>query len=314
MAQLIKLQDYITRYESDIYRYPSQYIRLKKQQWKTFETMLRNPVDPTLSTKEPVEEIQGDKESRLSSLMKSFKRKGANEEELFVGKVSTPAPGLEEEWEFPVVSGKKTPAERKQQFLDSILPLQLKWASSTIREMSYLQKNYKRETLLKYFLQRFPDTFFVMYKPIFLVKQAPVELEIILITPNEIFAVYYMDEQEESVILGNNERFWSIREKENERKIVNPTISLNRMGSIIKNILPQYEVSLPVTKMLLHPKGYIDIFDGPTDVQVIDKRTYDKWFEKMRANSLPLKHSQLKAAGALLSHCQSTYIDRPEWQ
>ncbi len=153
-----------------------------------------------------------------------------------------------------------------------------------------------------------------MYKPIFLVKQAPVELEIILITPNEIITVHYMDEQVESVVLGNNDRFWSIREKENERKIVNPTISLNRMASIIKNILPQYEVSLPVTKLLLHPKGYIDISDGPTDIQIIDKRTYETWFEKMRANRLPLKHSQLKAAGALLSHCQSTYIDRPEWQ
>lgn len=313
MAQLIKLQDYITRYEADIYRYPNQYIRLKKQQWKTYEEMLRRPVDSHNLSHHTLEEAASSKEGRLISLMKSFKKK-EQEEELFTGKVVTADAVHDEEWELPPITGSKTPEERKQQFLDSILPVQLKWASSTIREMSYLQKNYKRETLLKYFLQRFPDTFFVMYKPIFLVKQAPVELEIILITPNEILALYYMDEQEESVVLGNNDRFWSIREKEKERKLVNPTISLNRMGSIIKHILPQYDVSLPVTKLLLHPKGYIDISDGPTDVQVVDKRTYEKWFEKMRANNLPLKHSQLKAAGALLSHCQSTYIDRPEWQ
>lgn len=314
MAQLIKLRDYITRYEADIYRYPNQYIRLKKQKWKTFEEMLRNPEDFSLPAKEPDEEVKAEKESMLSSIFKPFRKREEEEENLFVGKVNTLAAEMDEDWEPPTVSGNKTPEERKQQFLDSILPLQLKWASSTIREMSYLQKNYRREPLLKFFLQRFPDTFFVMYKPIFLVKQAPVELEIIIITPNEIFAVHYMDEQDESVILGNNERFWSIREKEKERKIVNPTISLNRMGVIIKNILPQYDISLPVTKLLLHPKGYIDIFDGPTDVKVIDKRSYEKWFEKMRENKLPLKHSQLKAAGALLSHCQSTYIDRPEWQ
>jgi len=313
VAQLIKLQDYITRYEADIYRYPNQYIRLKKQQWKTYEEMLRRPADSLNPSHHTLEEAATSKEGRLISLMKSFKKK-EQEEELFTGKVVTADAVHDEEWELPPVTGSKTPEERKQQFLDSILPVQLKWASSTIREMSYLQKNYKRETLLKYFLQRFPDTFFVMYKPIFLVKQAPVELEIILITPNEILALFYMDEQEESVVLGNNDRFWSIREKEKERKLVNPTISLNRMGSIIKHILPQYDVSLPVTKLLLHPKGYIDISDGPTDVQVVDKRTYEKWFEKMRANNLPLKHSQLKAAGALLSHCQSTYIDRPEWQ
>ena len=33
MAQLIKIQDYISRYEQDIYRYPSQFAKLKKQQW-----------------------------------------------------------------------------------------------------------------------------------------------------------------------------------------------------------------------------------------------------------------------------------------
>jgi len=34
MAQLIKLYDYIWRYEWNMYRYPSQYIRLKKDKWK----------------------------------------------------------------------------------------------------------------------------------------------------------------------------------------------------------------------------------------------------------------------------------------
>ena len=33
MAQLIKMQDYISRYEQDIYRYPTQFAKLKKQQW-----------------------------------------------------------------------------------------------------------------------------------------------------------------------------------------------------------------------------------------------------------------------------------------
>ncbi len=34
MAQLVKLQDYISRYEKDIYHYPAQYIRLKNENWK----------------------------------------------------------------------------------------------------------------------------------------------------------------------------------------------------------------------------------------------------------------------------------------
>ena len=34
MAQLVKLQDYISRYEVDLTRYPTQFIRLKKGQWE----------------------------------------------------------------------------------------------------------------------------------------------------------------------------------------------------------------------------------------------------------------------------------------
>ncbi|NLY79377.1 MAG: NERD domain-containing protein, partial [Lysinibacillus sp.] len=33
MAQLVKLQDYISRYEIDLTRYPTQYVRLKRTQW-----------------------------------------------------------------------------------------------------------------------------------------------------------------------------------------------------------------------------------------------------------------------------------------
>ena len=34
MAQLVKLQDYISRYQIDLARYPTQFIRLKKNQWE----------------------------------------------------------------------------------------------------------------------------------------------------------------------------------------------------------------------------------------------------------------------------------------
>jgi hypothetical protein len=311
VAQLIKLQDYISRYEVDVYRYPSQYIRLKKQQWNTF---LQQETDSQAESEQySFQEEEPLKHNKLSALFQSLKKKPEMEEELQVGKVVKSEEELDE-WELPKLVGARTPEEKKQLFLNAILPLQLKWASSTIREMSYLQKNYKRESTLLYFLQRFPDTYLVMYRPIFLVKQAPVELEVILITPTEIIAITYLEEESNSVVLGNNERFWAIRNKEKERKIVNPTISLNRMGSIIKNTLAYHEVDFPITKVLLHQNGYIDITDGPSDIQVIDKRSYEPWFEKMKANKLPLKHNQLKAAGVLLSHCQSTYVERPEWK
>ena len=33
MAQLVKLQDYVSRYQKDLKRYPTQFVRLKKIQW-----------------------------------------------------------------------------------------------------------------------------------------------------------------------------------------------------------------------------------------------------------------------------------------
>ena len=37
MGQLIKLQDYISRYELDIYKYPARFIRLKRKQWELYK-------------------------------------------------------------------------------------------------------------------------------------------------------------------------------------------------------------------------------------------------------------------------------------
>lgn len=35
MAQLIKLNDYVSRYESDLSRYTSLFVRLKARRWKS---------------------------------------------------------------------------------------------------------------------------------------------------------------------------------------------------------------------------------------------------------------------------------------
>lgn len=47
MAQLIKLQDYVSRYAQDIYLYPSRYVRLKKKQWEGIKAKWENgPEEP----------------------------------------------------------------------------------------------------------------------------------------------------------------------------------------------------------------------------------------------------------------------------
>ena len=45
MAQLVKLADYISRYENDLTRYPTQFIRLKRYQWKRIKNQWEHGVD-----------------------------------------------------------------------------------------------------------------------------------------------------------------------------------------------------------------------------------------------------------------------------
>ena len=50
------------------------------------------------------------------------------------------------------------------------------------------------------------------------------------------------------------------------------------------------------------------------DIELLDKRKFPGWFEKMRRVSAPLKHQQLKGAQALLDYCQTTSTRRIEWE
>ncbi|WP_096152902.1 MULTISPECIES: NERD domain-containing protein [Bacillus] len=314
MAQLIKLQDYISRYEQDIYRYSNQYIRFKKQQWENFQDRKNVIEEDELPFSLMEEEDSNNK--LLDFLKNGFKRKKQNEEEEF--NVKTYERNGEEddlhEYFKKANSLNLSKEGEKQYFLDGLYPYQLKWASSTIRDKSFLDVRYKKDKRLKYLLQRFPDTFLVMYNPIFLVKQAPVQLEIILVTPGEIKCINMTDVKDESVLIGKNDRFWQLRDGESEKKIVNPAISLNRMGNIVKNILIASDVTFPIHKLILSENSYIDFPDKQSDIEIYDKRNYDSWFQQMRGFSLPIKHSQLKAAATLLEQCQSSYVERPEWK
>ena len=301
------MQDYISRYETDIYRYSNQYIRFKKQQWNALQTEKENDNQPIRLELDEVEE----KEVK-NSFWNSLRRK--KEKEVVVDTEQQSDSGeLKVDYNF-IINNSLTSQDEKQLFLDALLPYQLRWASSTIKEKSFLDQQFKKDSLLKYFLQRFPDTYFLMYKPIFLAKQAPIQLENIFITPMEILCITVVEEGEEYVYLGDNGRFWTIRGGGTEKKLINPQISLTRMARVVQNIVEHYKIEIPIKKIVLCETGYIDFPDNPFDIMLVDKRTYKDWFEDMRKNTMGLKHSQLKVASKLLQHCQSTFVDRPEWK
>lgn len=321
MAQLIKMQDYISRYEQDIYRYPTQYARLKKQQWEKLKAAYQAGELDQLYGDHNVEEEQAIldlAQDESKSLMKKVKG-------LFhrTDKQDTEAeePVLPNQIDDPNIFSLRFPfrpaslGELKQNYLNQLLRFQMKWGSSTLREKSFVDRSFFLDERLRFFLQRFPDTFLVLYKPIFLLKNAPVEVDVILLTPVDAWCITFVEAEEDAAFIGSSDRFWIRRHhKHPDKKVLNPLLSANRMGNIVSQLFSLYEVNVPIKKVILSRNGYIDFPEAPYDMTVLDKRTFQEWFERMRTTSSPIKAQQLKAAQALLEYCQTTSSMRPEWE
>src|SRR5699024_12154443 len=94
-----------------------------------------------------------------------------------------------------------TEAQLKQYFLNQLYPIQLKWATSTISHESFTKVSLRDKETLKYFLQPFPDIYFLMYHLVFNIKKAPIHAEIILISPFYIMIISFIHEHSEATIL-----------------------------------------------------------------------------------------------------------------
>lgn len=312
MAQLIKLQDYVSRYEKDMIRYPSQYVRLKKQQW----TKIRQQWEDggIFLNEEEIERFKEEVEGK-DGLLKRFKKilvkqhEEPEEPEERSGEEETD----ELSFEPSVYYKPETLDDLKHLYLDQLLQFQLKWASSTLTEKSYVDPKYQRDDHLKFFLQRFPDTFLLMYEPILLLKKAPVELEVLLFTPTGLWCISLLEEGEGTVFVGSTERFWRVKQGENEHTLLNPLISLDRTASIVQQIFDKNDVNFTIHKAVLTRTGYVDFPDIPYGYKVIDKRNIEKWHQQQRNMSSPFKHMQMKAARAVIDYSQTTSVGRMQW-
>ncbi|MCA1057387.1 NERD domain-containing protein [Rossellomorea aquimaris] len=308
MAQLIKLQDYVSRYETDLYRYPSQFVRLKKQQWEKMKQHWENgEIPPVPPVKEESDEEKNSMKEKLFSL---FKKKDAEEEEDPVTQQS------DEEIQFEVDANQDIHSEEelKLSFLDLVFDFQLRWASSTITEKSYVDNSYHYDERLRYLLQRFPDNIFVMYNPVLKIKNAPVELETILITPTGIWCLTFLEFEEGTAYIGSGERFWVKKWGDMESKVLNPLIGLKRMERIVHQIIKFAGVELPIYQAVISRNGYIDYPQSPVGIQFLDKRIHQEWFQQQRSSSSPIKSVQLKAAQAIMEYCQTTSFKRLQWE
>ncbi|HLQ74336.1 MAG TPA: NERD domain-containing protein [Bacillota bacterium] len=294
MAQLIKLKDCISRYEWNTYRYSSQFIRLKQEQWGKLYNQWQDESELT----EPVIEEEHEEQSTFDKFKSIFKK----------NKASTEVIQEQEEQILP-----ETELQLRHYFLDKLFPFQLKWATSTVSDVSFVYQQYERDETLKFFLQRLPDIYLLMYYPIFNIKKAPVDAEIILISPVSIEVIYLLESDEQATFYATDDRSWTKETPRGEETIISPIISLKRTEKIIESIMKKHDVSFKINKVILSRKNDINYYTEPYLTSIIGRSQFEEWLDDKKALSSPLKSQQLKVAEVLLSYCLTNSVKRPEW-
>ncbi|UOQ47099.1 NERD domain-containing protein [Gracilibacillus caseinilyticus] len=294
MSQLIKLDNYISRYERNIFHYPSQFSRLKTENWNRLKQLWQDQLLYNVSAEANQEEPQDSYFSKWRSFFNSRSEIENQSDEVEI---------------LP-----KTEEALKQYFLDALFPFQLKWASTTIDRMSFIDKTYNQDFLLKYFLQRIPDTHLLLYMPVFQLKNGPIEGEIILISPLEIEIITLIEKSSTQHIIPNDTRTWYVDEFNVQSKVLSPMIAVKRTETIVHSILKKYGLDYPVKKVILSRTNTIDSQTEPYRTKYVDANQHENWLKQKQTLYTPLKHQQLKVADALLKHCESVAVRRPEWQ
>lgn len=324
LAQLVKLQDYVSRYQLDLARYPTQFVRLKRVQWERVKNqwISGEVIQEWEHIAEPEEEqVSSSPFSFIKKLIPKKKQKSEEIEDIESVDVSSE---LLDEDEIPeevttltfepnIVYQPETLEDLKKMFIDQFFHFQLKWASSTLREKSYVDPKFLRDGFLRAILQRLPDNYLLFYYPIVQVKKAPVELDVILLTPVDCLCITVLEEENSAVYVGDGDRFWTKKVGKKDFKLLNPFIQLNRMESIVSNIFTQNEVKLPIRKVLLTPNGYFDYPGTAFNIQLVDKREYPIFMQQLRRSASPMKHNQIQAAQAILKNAQTTSYNRDIW-
>ncbi|MBU8905257.1 NERD domain-containing protein [Desertibacillus haloalkaliphilus] len=312
MAHLIKLEDYISRYQFDITRYPSQFTRLKKDRWYYLKTEWENVNHSMIKSnraQQPSQEedwFSDESKGIWSGMLEKIKGlsflKKTDQEEV----VETNEPV--DYYHFK----EKTLDEVKAIFYQELFESQLRWASSSILEKSSLDPKYKYDRTLKLFVQQLPDNYLVMYQPVFWFKQARVEMEVIVISPTDVYCIALLPGTEHSIFTATSQRFWEEFIDGGKRRKLSPLLSLNRMASLISQMMRDSNLSMPIRKVVLSEYSLIDNQMQGSKVECVDRRNIDDWLDKLKRQPSPIKSTQLQVAKALLSHCQTSAYKRQD--
>lgn len=297
MAQLIKLNDYISRYHVNMYQYPAQFIRLKQENWQKMRTLYERGQLDFQSESAVTDETEIEKIPWWKAL---FREKKVEQP------VEAAAP----------LESRKTPRslrELKQYYLDGLLPFQLKWATTTLQNKSFLHPSYQEDASLSFYLQRFPDTYLLMYDPVAQLRNTDLEIDHILIGPNSLELITSLPARAGETAYVLSEHTWLLEDGNIQRKVPSPLISLKRTETFVRSVLKTHDIDFPYTKVVLSPQLSFEKMQEPYETFYIGDKEYNRWLYEKRQMRTPLKHKQLKTAEALLKHCRTSAVKRAEW-
>lgn len=298
----------MSRYQFDLQRYPSQFSRMKRERWY----YLKNEWEQAQFTLFDHEDEQDEnehvkhKEGRWTNAFRRilwWKAKEENDN------------GMDEKHVQREVDPRLktvTLDELKQMFLDELYQSQLRWASSSLLEESYVHPRYKRDKWLRFFTQQLPDNYFLMYKPVFHIKQAPIDLDIVLISPSEIYLITLLEGHEHSIFEATSDRFWVENVHQTRKKRLSPLLEITRMHGVVESILAERQFSFPIRRVVISPTSMIDNKMQGVNVDLVDKRTFERWHDNMKRQPSPLKHDQMKVTAILFDYCSPQQMDEEE--
>lgn len=298
MAHLIKLDDYVSRYQYDIYRYQSQYSRLKKDRWER----LKSEWELSQFEEQTPLPFYKEQKSRFINTLSKLKIRNVDREDDDIG-FSPP----NYNFRFKEID------ELRQFYYQELYHFQLKWASSTMLEKSTLNNNYISDPILRWLCGAFPDNYLVAYKPTVIYPKAPVQFDILLIGPSDVWCIVPLEGANNTIFQTHSERYWIETNGEQQKKIINPFLSLNRMCTILSLVMKDADQTMNLKKVVFTKEGYIDINNSQGQTQFLDKRSLNLWQEKMKNNRSPLKSNQLRFAHSLLQVCQTIAVKRREF-
>ncbi|SFM08240.1 nuclease-related domain-containing protein [Salibacterium qingdaonense] len=308
MAHLIKLEDYTSRYMNDMQRYLSRFSRLKKERWESMKRDWRKVNNE--NAQEPLQEET--LEDWLEEAGEGFFQGAVNRLKQFQerrGKKEEPAQEADDRSVF--YEGKSL-EQLKDMFFEELFMAQLRWASASILEESRMNPVYKYDQNLRFLLRFLPDNYLILYYPVFSVGSAPLDMDIILISPTEIICLSCLSGDKNSVFETSSGRYWNEYVHKSRHRIVNPVISLNRMSRVIQSIFQEQSLEMELQRAVWSPSSVIDHRAPGMKVEMVDKRNHDAWFEKRKRTPSPIKKNQLYAAETLLQHTLTTSFRRRE--